>query len=115
MKIQHGTAIRIGKMVYGSSDHSGPTFLMGANVETGEMTAKQRGFAKANVVAVGNDLIVLDEDGTLGLVTPGTDGFEVHAQAQILSSRSWTVPTLVGTTLYVRNQKEIMALSLEPN
>jgi outer membrane protein assembly factor BamB len=115
MKIQHGTAIRIGKMVYGSSDHSGPTFLMGANVETGEMTAKQRGFAKANVVAVGNDLIVLDEDGTLGLVTPGADGFEVHAQAQILSSRSWTVPTLVGTTLYVRNQKEIMALSLAPN
>lgn len=115
MKIQHGTAVRLGKMVYGSSGRSSPAFLMTANVETGEMTAKQRGFAKANVVAVGTDLIVLDEDGTLGLVTPVADGFEVHAQAQIFSARSWTVPTVVGTTLYVRNQKEIMALSLAPN
>ena len=115
MKIQHGTAVRLGKMVYGSSGRSSPAFLMTANVETGEMTAKQRGFAKANVVAVGTDLIVLDEDGTLGLVTPVADGFEVHAQAQIFSARSWTFPTVVGTTLYVRNQKEIMALSLAPN
>ena len=88
MKIQHGTAVRLDKMVYGSSGRSSPAFLMAANVETGEMTAKQRGFAKANVVAVGTDLIVLDEDGTLGLVTPVADGFEVHAQAQIFSARS---------------------------
>ena len=113
MKIQHGTAVRVGETVYGSSG-PGPAFLMGTNVETGEMTEKQRGFGKANVVAVGDDLILLDEDGELAIVTPNPDAFEVHTRAQILSTRSWTVPTLVGTTLYVRDQKEIMALSLGP-
>ncbi|MCH8289951.1 PQQ-like beta-propeller repeat protein [Candidatus Poribacteria bacterium] len=114
MKIQHGTAVRIGDTIYGSSGDSGPAFLMGANAETGEMTAKQRGFAKANVLAVGNKLIVLDEDGELAIVTATPDGFDIHAKAQVLTTRAWTVPTLVGTTLYLRDRKEIVALDLSP-
>lgn len=114
MKIQHGTAVRIGDTIYGSSGDSGPAFLMGANVETGKMTAKQRGFAKANVLAVGDKLVVLDEDGELAIVTATPDGFDIHARAQVLTTRAWTVPTLVGTTLYLRDRKEIVALDLSP-
>jgi hypothetical protein len=36
----------------------------------------------------------------------------VHAKAQILHERAWTVPTLIGTTLYVRDRHQIMALNL---
>ena len=32
--------------------------------------------------------------------------------AAILSERAWTAPTLVGTTLYVRDRHQIMALDL---
>jgi outer membrane protein assembly factor BamB len=114
MEVQHGTAVRLGDMIYASSGDFGPTFLTGINAKTGEVGTKQRGFSKANVLAVGKDLIVLDESGELGIVTPGSDGFEVHAKASIFSTRSWAVPTLVGTTLYARDLKEITALDLGP-
>jgi hypothetical protein len=32
----------------------------------------------------------------------------------VLSARAWTAPTLCGTTLYLRDAKEIVALSLAP-
>jgi hypothetical protein len=112
MKVHHGTAIRLGEMVYGSSGDFGPAFLMGAHVKTGEMTAKQRGFAKANLVGAGEHLILLDEDGMLAILRPGPEKLEVLAQAQIFSGLCWTVPTLVGTTLYARDRKQIVALDL---
>jgi hypothetical protein len=36
----------------------------------------------------------------------------VHSQCKITERISWTVPTLVGKTLYVRDRKHIMALDL---
>ncbi|MDP6038399.1 MAG: PQQ-binding-like beta-propeller repeat protein [Candidatus Latescibacteria bacterium] len=114
MEVHHGTAIRLGDMIYTSSGDFGPAFLMGVNAKTGEMTAKQRGFAKANMLAVGNDVILLDENGELAIATPSVEGFKVHAKAQIFSTRAWAVPTLVGATLYARDRKEIVALNLSP-
>jgi len=36
----------------------------------------------------------------------------VHAQAQVFSGRSWTAPTILGTRLFARDRKEIVALEL---
>ena len=45
--------------------------------------------------------------------TRGLDtGLTVHAKAQILGGRAWTAPTLSGTTLYVRDRRQIVALDL---
>ena len=114
VELHHGTAVRLGDMIYTSSGDFGPAFLVGINAKTGEPTAKQRGFAKATFVAVGDDVILLDEDGELAIATPSVDGFKIHAQAQILSTRAWAAPTLVGTTVYVRDRKEIVAVDLSP-
>src|SRR4029079_8810419 len=46
------------------------------------------------------------------LATPGDNGLTVHAKSQILRERAWTVPTLSGTTLYVRDRHQITALDL---
>jgi hypothetical protein len=46
------------------------------------------------------------------LATPGESGLIVHAKAQILHERAWKAPTLIGTTLYVRDRHQIMALNL---
>ena len=59
-------------------------------------------------------LIILDEAGQLAIVNANPNSFEVLAQAQVLTSRSWTVPTLSGTKLYLRDMKEILALDLSP-
>lgn len=112
MRIMHGSAVRLGNLIYGCSGDFGPTFLSAIDIETGEVPFRQRGFAKANLLAVGDHLLILDEDGTLGLGAPGDDGIEILAQASVLDSRSWTTPTLVGTRLFVRNEKEILAIEL---
>lgn len=67
---------------------------------------------RSTLVGAGNRLIILDEDGNLALATPGETGLTVHTKAQILHERAWTVPTLIGTTLYVRDRHQIMALNL---
>jgi hypothetical protein len=56
--------------------------------------------------------VILDEDGTLALATPSPRGLTVHAKASVLANKAWTVPTLVGTTLYVRDRARIRALEL---
>jgi hypothetical protein len=57
-------------------------------------------------------LIILDEDGNLGLATPTSTGLNVIAKAPLLSNISWTTPTLVGTKLYLRDRKNLVALEL---
>ena len=48
----------------------------------------------------------------LVLATPTDTGLTVHAKANVLGARAWTAPTLSGTTLYVRDLKQIVALDL---
>ena len=82
------------------------------NVKTGEIAWRKRGFAKANVVHADGRLIILDEDGKLYLTTASPDDLTVHSEVELLNQVSWTVPTIVGKTMYVRDQKNIMALDL---
>lgn len=112
MQVHHGSAIRIGDLVYGSSGDNGPTMTCAVNIKTGELAFRQRGVAKGTWLLADGKLILLDEDGNLSIGTPTDKGVELHATADILQKVSWTVPTLVGKTLYVRDRKKIMALDL---
>jgi hypothetical protein len=71
-----------------------------------------RGFSKATCVYADGKLIILDEDGQLALATVTPERLTVHSKCKITERLSWTHPTLVGTTLYVRDRKHIMALDL---
>ena len=113
VRVQHGSAVRMGETIYASSGH-GPAFLTAVTVKTGEITTQQRGFGKANLMMAGKQMIILDETGQLAIVNANPDSFEVLVQAQVLTSRSWTAPTLAGTKLYLRDMKEILALDLSP-
>jgi len=110
--IHHTNAIRIGDYVYASTGGRGPGIVQAINVKTGKLAWRQRGFAKANFLHADGLFLILDEDGTLGLSTATPDFFEVHAKVAELGSRAWTVPTLVGHTLYLRDSRKIMALDL---
>jgi outer membrane protein assembly factor BamB len=113
MKIQHGDAVRVEDWVYGSSGDFGPTFLCCVNARTGEFGWKQRGIGKANVVYADGKLIVLDEEGTLLLVKADPAQYRVLAKVGGLCQKTaWTVPTLYGRTLYLRDRAKIMALDL---
>jgi hypothetical protein len=95
-----------------SSGQNSPAFLTAVNVKSGAVAWQERGFAKAQMIQAGGELILLDEDGTLALATATPQRFEVLAKTPLLKKLAWTPPTLVGTRLYVRDRETIMALDL---
>ncbi|HSE31124.1 MAG TPA: PQQ-binding-like beta-propeller repeat protein [Pyrinomonadaceae bacterium] len=111
-RLHHGTAIRIGDYVYGSTGDFGPAPLAAINVKTGEITFHDRTFPKSNLLYVDEKLIILDEDGTLALATVTPTGLNVISKAALMQNLAWTVPTLVGTKLYLRDRRTITAVDL---
>ena len=112
MRLHHGTAIRIGDYIYGSSGDFGPAFFAAVNVKTGEISYQDRTFPKSNLVLAGERLIILDEDGNLALATASPTELKVISKVSVLKNLAWTVPTLVGTKLYLRDRRTITALDL---
>jgi hypothetical protein len=112
VRIHFGNAVRLGSRVYASNGDFGAAPFAAVDVATGEMPWRDRSVARSTVIGAGPYLILLDEDGRLALATPGQEGLTVHAKAQITDGQAWTAPTLVGTTLYVRDRRQIMALDL---
>jgi outer membrane protein assembly factor BamB len=113
MRVMHGAFVPFGDLVYGSSGDFGPTFLAALRLDDGELAFRDRGFAKANVIRIAeNRALVLDEDGVLALAEPSPHGMKILASAKVLEGVSWTVPTVVGTRVYVRNRTEMAALEL---
>ena len=112
MRLHHGTAIRIGDYVYGSSGDFGPAFLAAVNVKTGEIAYQDRSFPKSNLLLAEGKLIILDEDGNLALATATPTELKVISKVSVMKHLAWTAPTLVGTKLYLRDRHTIMALDL---
>jgi outer membrane protein assembly factor BamB len=110
--VHHGTVIRIGDIVYGSLGMMGPAFFAAINIKTGQGLWKSREFAKATMLLADGKFIVLDESGVLGLAVPSEQGLQTLASTELLERAAWTVPTLVGKTLYVRDRKKMIALDL---
>jgi outer membrane protein assembly factor BamB len=112
MKTHIGTVIRLGDFFVGSNGDFGPCPTVGVDVKSGQVLWQNREFARSTFLHADGKLIILDEDGNLGLATPTRQGLNVRAKAAVLSNKAWTVPTLVGSTLYVRDRAKMMALSL---
>ena len=112
MRIHIGTAIRIGNHVFGSSGDFGPAFLTAVDITSGRVAWQDRSFARAQLLHADNKLVILDEDGNLGLATVSPTGLQVLAKASILDHLAWTPPALSGTRLFVRDRKTIAAYEL---
>jgi outer membrane protein assembly factor BamB len=112
MRVHHSNAIRIGDYVYGSSGDFGPAPMTAVDVKTGKVTWQDRTFGKVNMVLADGKVILLDEGGDLALVTLSPEGMQVRWRVPLLEGNAWTAPTLVGTKLYVRDRRTMMALDL---
>jgi len=112
MRLHIGNAMRLGDLVLGASGDFGPAIFTAVNVRTGQAAWQERGLSRASSVHADGKLILLDEDGTLALASASPTGLQVHAKASVLTNRAWTVPTLVGTRLYLRDRATIKALEL---
>jgi outer membrane protein assembly factor BamB len=112
MRVHIGTVINLGDYVYASSGDFGPSFLSAVDLKTGKIAWQDRSFSRAQLLYADGKLIILDEDGNLGLATVSPQGLKVLSRAPVLSNVAWTPPTLAGTTLYVRDRKTIAAFNL---
>ncbi len=114
LRVHFTTALRIGGYVYGSSGDFGPSPITCVDVKTGRVMWQDRTFSKGNLVKAGDKVILLDEDGTLALLTLSPEGMKVHGKAeQVALKNAWTPPTLAGTTLLVRDRKHLVAFDLK--
>ena len=113
LRVHHGNMLVIGDHVYGSSGDFGPAPLTALEIATGKVAWQDRTFPKVNMIHTGDRTILLDEDGRLAFATLTPAGLRVLQQAPITTKLSWTAPTLIGTRLYVRDRKTLIALDLE--
>jgi len=112
LRIHIGNAIRIGDFIYGSSGDFGPAFFTAVEIKTGKVVWQDRSLSRACLLYADGKFIILDEDGHLALATASPTGLKVHSKVELLNHNAWTVPTLVGSKLYLRDRKVIMALEL---
>jgi outer membrane protein assembly factor BamB len=112
LRLHIGNALWLGDRVYASSGDFGPSFVTALDAGTGAVAWQDRGFARATLLWADGKVILLDEDGVLGLATPGPTGLQVHGKASVLTNKAWTAPTLVGTRLFVRDRASVKAFDL---
>ncbi len=112
MRVHIGTIIPLGDFAYASSGDFGPAFISAIDLKSGNVAWQDRSFARAQLLYADGKLIVLDEDGVLGLATVTPQGLKVLARSPVLTNLAWTPPTLVGTMLYVRDRRTLSAFDL---
>ena len=113
LRLHHGNAMRIGDAIYFSSGGKGSQAILSAvDVRSGKIHWQERSIEKATFVWADQKLITLDQDGTLMIAHPSPQGFTIAAKAPLLSTLSWTPPVLVGTRLYIRDRRTMMAVEL---
>jgi outer membrane protein assembly factor BamB len=124
-------AVRHGDQIY-----AGDNFLYGLDWRLGKRLWAERGYKNANLIKVGDLLLLLDEAGTLTLAEIGDSGKDsdedrgedrsennsedgsegkgpkVLARTDLFGGDTWTTPTLDGTRLYARNSEILVALDL---
>ena len=113
LRLHHGNAIRLGDALYFTSGGKGSQPILSAvDIRSGNVLWQERSIEKANFVWADQKLITLDGSGTLMIAHPSPQGFRISAKAPLLTKLSWTPPTLVGTKLYIRDRRDMMAVDL---
>jgi outer membrane protein assembly factor BamB len=113
LRLHHGNAMRIDGTIYFSSGGKGSQAILSAvDARSGKIHWQERSIEKATFVWADQKLITLAQDGTLMIAHPSPQGFTIATRAPLLTSLSWTPPALVGTRLYIRDRRTMMAVEL---
>jgi outer membrane protein assembly factor BamB len=113
LRRHHGNAMRIGDAIYLSSGGKGSQAILSAvDARTGKIYWQERSIEKATFVWADQKLITLDQDGNLMIAHPSPESFRIAAKAKLLEHLSWTPPTLVGSRVYIRDRRNMMAVDL---
>jgi len=70
---------------------------------------RDRRIGDSTVVAVGGRDLVLSDEGVLHEAIVTREGLELRGRHSVLEGRGWTAPSIVGSTLVLRNETELAA------
>jgi outer membrane protein assembly factor BamB len=113
LRLHHGNAMRVGDAIYFSSGGKGSQAILSAvEARSGKILWQERSIEKATFVWADQKLITLDQDGNLMIAYPSPQGFKIAAKAPLLTHLAWTPPALVGSRLYIRDRRTLMAVEL---
>jgi outer membrane protein assembly factor BamB len=105
------TPVLVGDLLIGSKLGQ-MSAALAVNINTGKRVWLDRTFGPSTYVYADGKVVVLNQDGELGLATLGKKGLQVSSRCQVGEEYSFSAPSLVGKTLYIRDEKHIMALDL---
>ncbi len=112
LKVQLTNTVLIDGLVVGSSGATGATILTALDAASGELVWKSRELARSSFIRRNDQFVALEQEGRLALVRLNREGPDVLAETQLMEGRSWSVPALIGKTLYVRNRQSILAVRM---
>ena len=108
MKNHFATSIYYQGHLYGFDG----SILKCLDAETGSEKWKTRGYGKGTLIVADGHLVILGEQGNLGLAEATPTGFVEKANTRVFRSKCWTVPTLADGRLYLRDESEIVCIDL---
>lgn len=97
------SCVRFGDVVYGFNEST----LVALDLKSGTIHWRQRGFGKGSLLGVGDQLLVLGENGECVLADVSAAGFQEKARFHFSDERCWSVPVVSKGRLYLRDQKTL--------
>jgi outer membrane protein assembly factor BamB len=111
-----GTAVHLDGYLYGldaAGYKRGDQSLRCIAVEDGSLKWSLPGFGQGSLIAAGDRLLVLSDQGELAVVRAMPEKSEVLARAQVMGGKCWTQPALADGRIYVRNARgDLVCLDL---
>jgi outer membrane protein assembly factor BamB len=108
MKNHFNSSILVGSHIYGFDN----AILKCIEAATGEERWAARGFSKGSLLYADGHLIIFGERGLLAVAEASPDGYRERARTQVFNAKTWTMPTLANGRLFLRSEKEMVALDL---
>lgn len=108
MKNYFSTSVLVDGYLYGFNN----TKLTCLDFRTGKTKWKTGGFNRGSLIAADGKLIIYGEQGLLALAEISPSSYKELAQFKFCDERTWTVPTLSGGKLFLRNEKELTCLKV---
>ena len=109
MKNYFATSVLWDGYLYGFDNNK----LACQDIRTGKVKWRASGFNRGSLIIADGKLIILSASGTLALAEPSPQAFRAISKFQFSSEQTWTVPTVSGGRLFVRNEKELACYELK--
>ncbi len=104
MQNQFSSSVLLDGYVYGIDGDTGAArTLKCLELATGEVTWSFEGLGSGALIAAGQRLIILSEEGELVVAAASPKSFKEIARAKVLKGRCWTMPTLANGRVICRS------------